>query len=686
MKKPNLYLAFILGAILLSANCSKEQSNKHYPVNRSPLLQTKFVKLPLGSVKAKGWLQDQLIAQSQGLTGHLDEFWPDLITSAWKGGEGESWERGPYYLDGLIPLAYLLEDEVLIKKAKPWIEWILNSSKQNGWFGPEPNGDRWPLAIVMKVLSQYYEATNDSRALDVIKGYFEYLSESPPDWPDDAWRGVRAMEHAVSGYWLYRRTGDANILHAIESIQNNSFDWSGYFVEFPWDAQALQDNKIPHNWKSDGLTAHVVNVAMAIKYPGIWYQQAKDIKFRDALYQGIANLDKYHGQVGGRFSGDEHLSGKHPTQGTELCAVVEYMFSLEQLMEVFGDPAFGDRLESLAYNSLPGTITPDYWAHQYDQQANQVLVSEDKRQWSTNGNASNIYGLMPNYPCCLANMHQGWPKFVQHMWMATHDGGIVAIAYGPSVVTTTVGDGKKVTIIEETEYPFDGSIKFTIQMEGKETFPISFRIPEWAKKAELMAGGKTYQTKPGNFTRIKRDWRSGDVIKINFPLNIRFEQRYNKSLAVLRGPLYFSLRIGKKYDRIQLQEKNFSSINYPGSVDWEIRPTTPWNYGLLLSQKEPAEFMTVKTNPIQKYPFADMGEMIYSPEQNKYTVWDHKAPVEIIVKGKKIMSWNLENNSAADPPISPVKSDQREEELVLVPYGCARLRITEFPVIANNQD
>ncbi len=66
----------------MSANCSKEQANKHYPVNRSPLLQTEFVKLPLGDVKPRGWLRDQLIAQSQGLTGHLDEFWPDLITSA----------------------------------------------------------------------------------------------------------------------------------------------------------------------------------------------------------------------------------------------------------------------------------------------------------------------------------------------------------------------------------------------------------------------------------------------------------------------------------------------------------------------------------------------------------------------------------------------------------------------------
>jgi len=393
MSKLYLIIGFIF---LLFFHCSKESGNIHYPINKPPLLQTKFVKLPLRCIRPGGWLRDQLVTQSQGLTGHLDEFWPDLIHSAWRGGDGESWERGPYYLDGLVPLAYLLEDERLIEKTKPWIEWILNSGQADGWFGPETNKDRWPLAVTMKVIAQYYEATQDPRAIKLLTSYFSYLRDNPPDWPDNAWRGVRAMENAVTGYWLYRRTGDPDILKVIQSIQANSFDWVSYFVKFPWDTKALDENRIPHNWKSDGLTAHVVNVAMAIKYPGIWYQQSQEEHFQETVYLGIKNLDKYHGQVGGRFSGDEHLSGKRPTQGTELCAVVEYMHSLEKLIGVFGDPHFGDRLELLAYNALPGTMTPDCWAHQYDQQANQVFVSNDKREWSTNGNASNIYGLMPN--------------------------------------------------------------------------------------------------------------------------------------------------------------------------------------------------------------------------------------------------------------------------------------------------
>ncbi|HBE40404.1 MAG TPA: hypothetical protein DDW27_04235 [Bacteroidales bacterium] len=676
MYKANTIMTAI--AILLLSSCDGKKENLHYKGNPEPLVKNAYIKLPLGSVKPDGWLKDQLTAQAEGLTGNIDDFWPDLVNSSWRGGTGEAWERGPYYLDGLVPLAYLLDDIKLKEKVKSWIEPILASSSDSGWYGPDKNKDRWPLAVANKVLMQYYEATSDVRVIDVLIKYFRYIHSTPPDWPDKDWRGVRAMENAVTGYWLYRETGEPWILEATESIQGNSSDWTSYYEKFPWDSSAYAEKRIPLNWKEDGLTAHVVNNGMAIKYPGLWYQQSGDERYRNAVFEGIVKYDKHHGQVGGRFSGDEHLSGKSPDRGTELCSVVEYMFSLEELYSVFGDNSLADRLEFLTFNALPGTTTPDMWAHQYDQQSNQVLVSGAKRDWTTNGIYSNIYGLMPNYPCCLANMHQGWPKFAANLWMASNDNGLVSVAYSPCTVKAKVGKGTEVIINEETDYPFKGNIRLTINSENPVRFPLYLRIPGWAEKTVISYKGSRLDVKAGSTVRLYEKWDDGDVIIIDIPMTLRLEERYNNSGSIIRGPLYYSLSIDKEFKSVTI---NYDNFGYKGSVDWEIYPLSPWNYGLLVNKKDLTRAFEVKENAVEKYPFADRGDMVWSSDSGRYVHWKKDAPVVITARAIRIPGWTLKNNSADIPPRSPVSTIYAPEIIRLIPYGCARLRITEFPVI-----
>lgn len=680
MKATNLLL--ILSLLWISASGLENLNSTVVP---APRIQNSYIKMPLGSIRARGWLESQLRAQANGLTGHLDEFWPDIVNSAWKGGEGgDTWERTPYYLDGLVPLAYILDDSILKAKAQPFIEWILASRQENGWYGPGKPWETWPQAIADKVLSSYYEATGDARALVHITRYFDYLEKMEPDFPAKDWRGQRAMEHAVTGYWLYRQTGDEEILRTIEKIYKNSPDWTRYYEEFPWDEVAVLAKKIPHNWGADGLTAHVVNNAMAFKYPGLYYQQSGEERHRKAVYAALEKYDSEHGQVGGRFSGDEHLSGRRPTQGTELCAVVESMFSLEKLLEIFGDVAFADRLELLAYNSLPGTMTPDCWAHQYDQQANQVLCTVAKRDWSTNGDYSNIYGLMPNYPCCLANFHQGWPKFVEHMWFATSDSGLAAVVYGPNSITARVTAGAEVHIIQETNYPFSDTLRFYIHLADAASFPLYFRSPKWADTSTLIINGHVEEVPVQNgYLVADRTWHNGDVVSLIFPMELRAEKRYNDAVAIRRGPLYFSLRIEKNFQEISFKEKSFESIAYKGSRDWEIKPASAWNYGLAINPDDPAADIAIDFYLIQDYPFADRGDMVYWDEWETHVSWQHDAPIVLRAPAKKIPFWQLVNNSADDPPPTPVTIESVIDTVELVPYGCARLRISEFPIVTE---
>jgi hypothetical protein len=354
------------------------------------------------------------------------------------------------------------------------------------------------------------------------------------------------------------------------------------------------------------------------------------------------------------------------------------MFSLEELYTIFGNNTLADRLELLAYNSLPGTTTPDLWAHQYDQQANQVLVSAAKRDWSSNGDYSNIYGLMPDFGCCLANMHQGWPKFIESMWMATNDNGLALVTYGPSIVKARVGNGKEVTISEETNYPFNGSVKLTVNTEKAVRFPIDLRIPGWADSVTVKFKDKFIKVKNVSTYKIKERWKNGDQIIVEIPMQLRIEDRYNNSLSILRGPIYFSLRIDKEYKSVKINYDNFS---YKGSVDWEIYPKSAWNYGLLINKNNIMRGIKVTENPVSKYPFSDTGDMIWSADSGKYLQSTQEAPVIIKARGMKIPEWTMKNNSADIPPVSPVKPEGDPEIITLVPYGCARLRITEFPVM-----
>src|SRR5271156_2380117 len=117
-------------------------------------IRTPLTEFPIGAVTPEGWLREQLLIQADGLTGHLDEIWQDVgPTNAWLGGNGEDWENGPYYLDGLLPLAYTLGDERLIGKARLWIEAILRGQKEDGSFGPASNPDWWSRMIAIKALA-----------------------------------------------------------------------------------------------------------------------------------------------------------------------------------------------------------------------------------------------------------------------------------------------------------------------------------------------------------------------------------------------------------------------------------------------------------------------------------------------------------------------------------------------------
>jgi hypothetical protein len=203
--------------------------------NRAPLAASAFYPLPLGSIRPAGWLQGQLLIQAHGLGGHLDETWPDVgPNSGWLGGTGESWERGPYFMDGLVPLAYLLDDARLKATAQKFMDWTLDHAAPNGMIGPQSNNDWWPRMVMLKALAQYQEATADPRVIPVLSRYFAYQLDALGKRPLRDWGKYRWQDEALTVLWLYNRTGDPWLIDLAHLLHRQGYDWQAQFVDFQY--------------------------------------------------------------------------------------------------------------------------------------------------------------------------------------------------------------------------------------------------------------------------------------------------------------------------------------------------------------------------------------------------------------------------------------------------------------------
>ncbi len=643
--------------------------------NRPPLQPKTYNTLPLGAIEPRGWLRHQLEIQAAGLTGHLDEFWNDVgPNSGWLGGTGESWERGPYYLDGLLPLAYELNNPTLIGKARQWVDWTLDHQQPDGQIGPPKNDDWWPRMVMLKVLTQYEEVSGDPRVIPVMQKYFAYELRELPHRPLRDWGKYRWQDNAYSVLWLYSRTGDRNLLDLVKLLHEQGYDWEAQFANFKYTSKETREKLglEPHHIPLEAaMQTHGVNNAMALKAAPVWWLVTGDPKDRRELDHQLAMLDKYHGLPNGMFSGDEHFAGPDPSQGIELCAVVETMFSLEQAFAILGDPRLADRLEKVAYNALPGTLSDDMWAHQYDQQPNQIACTRAQRQWSTNGPDSNLFGLAPNFGCCTANLHQGWPKFVSSLWMAAPGGGLVAAAYAPSRVHTK-RNGADIAVDEETDYPFRGTARFTVHVSHPAAFALILRVPVWAEGASVNLNGRAFPVPPSGcalespesgtataacdfskaFYPINRTWKEGDTVALNFAMQPRVTHWYHDAAAFERGPLVFSLPLGGQWSELKKYAEK--------SADWQITPSRQWNYAVEIGNCAARAI----ERPVGAVPFSAA-----------------HPPVVLEVKGRRDPEWAVEENSAGPVPTSPVISKEPLETLALVPYGAAKLRITAFPYL-----
>lgn len=592
-------------------------------------------------LKPQGWLRRQLEIQAEGLSGNLHKIWPDIRDSAWIGGKCEGWERVPYWLDGFIPLAYLLEREDMIATVKKYIDAIVSAQESDGWICPcekdkRAKYDTWAVQLICKTLKVYYDCSGDERIPDVIyrvlKNYYDLLGSG--EIKLFGWGRFRWFESFISLNFIYERYGEEWIRDLAKMIKAQSYDYN----------TAVDDWKKPsRKWQ---MKTHIVNMTMMLKSEAVSHSLLGE-EYTDNAEKLRTILDRYNGTAFESFTGDEVLSGLDPTKGTELCAVVEQMYSYEEIFAHTGDSKWAERLEVLAFNALPATISEDMWTHQYVQQVNQIACQKTMiiAPWSTNGPYANTFGLEPNYGCCTANFNQGWPKFALAAFMHK-DGTIIN-----SVMLPAVLKDKGVTIRLETDYPFKNKMHYYI--DADRDFDFVIRIPSFAKN--LKVNGESAQTKDLEFSV-----RSGKTeITIEFETTPYLKSRPNNLYTLQMGSLLFSVPIG--YDKIMREYTRKGVERKFPYCDYQFVPKTPWNYGYADGDFE------ITYNDISDIPFSQANPPMTVKANMQQIDWGLKFPYKSICR----------KTPKSTEPVSQV------QKIELCPYGCARLRMTEMPLLSK---
>lgn len=598
-------------------------------------------------IKPEGWLRKQLEIQAEGLSGHLDKIWPDIRDSAWIGGDREGWERVPYWLDGFIPLAHILENEDMIARADKYMNAILDRQQEDGWICPCKEEERqsydiWALFLIGKVLALYCEFTDSQRAKQglyrAMKGFYDLMKDEKIELFE--WGKFRWYECFIPLRYLYGCYKETWIIELGKMLRERGVDYYDYVDEW----------KRPLNkWT---LQTHIVNLVMMLKYEAVSCELFQE-EYKNHAEELWQMLDKYNGTAVGTFTGDECLSGIANNQGTELCSVVELMYSCELLYAITGDSIWAERLEKAAFNALPATISDDMWTHQYVQQVNQIACVKfpGRSFFRTNNKEAHLFGLEPHFGCCTANHNQGWPKLTMSVFLKT-DSGILCSLMLPAILDTTVKD-VHLTVKNETEYPFRHSCKYTVTVDEPVQFELKIRIPSWAKSMKV--DGK--EVEDCGYYCVDKVWNGSETILIELEDKPHLVNRPYDLQTVEYGPLVFALPIEAEY-KMREYEKNGVERKYP-YCDYELFPQSEWRYGFTNAEFEVCQYEG------DEIPFSSKNPRVGIKANLNRVDWEYADGYETVADKKPVSN----------------KAIGEAEGKMLVPYGCAKLRMTEMPMV-----
>ncbi|QBG46835.1 glycoside hydrolase family 127 protein [Verrucomicrobia bacterium S94] len=309
------------------------------------------------------------------------------------------------------------------------------------------------------------------------------------------------------------------------------------------------------------------------------------------------------------------------TAYNETCAnICNAMFSY-RMLGIHGEAKYADIMELVMYNSGISGISADGTHYYYSNPLRKIK------------GAINYKKMVTEFPqrqpylkcfCCPPNLVRTIAKSSAWAYCKTEN-GIAVNLYGGNELNTALLDGSTIKLKQETAYPWEGTVNITIQQCREKAFSILLRIPGWAVGTTVKINGKAVDVSAGSYATIERAWKTGDVISIDMPMDVRFVEGHPRieevrnQLAVKRGPVIYCvespdlpegtsiLDVYLPYNGTYNPEYKADMLGGLTTINGELGIRKDHGNGLYHTVQKP-EWQKIKTQLIPYYAWSNRGD------------------------------------------------------------------------------
>lgn len=247
----------------------------------------------------------------------------------------------------------------------------------------------------------------------------------------------------------------------------------------------------------------------------------------------------------------------------ETCATIGLMMWNQRMLQFGGDAKYADVMERGIYNGFLSGVSLSGDRFLYENPLSSA-GNRHRQEWFI-------------CPCCPPNVARMIASLGQYAYSTSADGLWVHLFAGSQVEVDVAG--KPVRLRQETQYPYDGKVTFTVNVDAPQRFTLHLRVPGWCEQFSLALNGQKQQVQPGanGYLAIEREWRSGDVVayEMDMPIRTVFANPAVRQLAgrvaLQRGPLVYCLE-GVDHGGVALDRISVDAAAIPGAFKLEQRP------------------------------------------------------------------------------------------------------------------